>query len=105
MTPRGPARSLDLMQPAITAEVDRLWPGESIEQRGLSLSEEVGEVNRAILKRGIGHRGTTEEWTANLRLELGQLVGVAASIAEAEGFSLAEAVEDALEALRGMERQ
>ena len=86
-------------------EVDRLWPGESVYARGLALSEETGEVCRAMLKRN--HAGavgtfkgkTAEEWTENLRTEVFQAIGVLLDIADREGFSVGLGLFDTLNVL------
>ncbi len=89
-----------------SAEVERLWPDETIHQAGLALAEEVGEDGRAITKRGHAQRNGTckgmypNEWTDNLRTELAQVVMVAARIAWSEGFDLAAACSQEIDALR-----
>lgn len=92
------------LQAMIHHEVGRRWPEEDILRRGLALGEEAGEVQRAILKRTEGHRTTDLDglpWSENLRLELGQVILVALSIAEAEGFSAFHALHDAFLGLLG----
>lgn len=79
---------------------NELWPGETIEEAALALCEEAGEVARAIIKRnhaevGSGDRAP-DDWDANLRTELAQVVVVAMKMAEREGFSLIHAVLDEL---------
>jgi len=93
---------------AISVEVDRLWPGEDDGGRAQCLSEEAGEVSRAITKRRHASRSksgtckgmTVEQWTEELRLELAQTVGVCLDIAHREGFDLAGDIEACLGALR-----
>lgn len=92
------------------AEVDRLWPGETIQERGNCLAEETGEVNRAITKRrhAIKNKSgkckgmTVEDWTDNLHKETMQTLGVALSICAMEGF---DPVEGLLEALSALQRR
>ena len=55
---------------------------------------------RALLKRTEGHRGSPAEWTANLRFEVAQTVGVLLNIAHHEGFDLADALEEVIDGLR-----
>lgn len=89
--------ALDLEQETVWALVDLIWPGETALSRAVSLCEEAGEVCRAILKRdhairGVGDRGQERDWSANLRVEVAQVMINCMAIAEAEGFSLEEAV-------------
>lgn len=58
----------------------------------LVIAEEAGEVCRAVLKREQGIRGTSEEWTAELRKELGDLIITAHALAGFEGWDLDEVV-------------
>ena len=60
----------------------------------LVVSEEAGEVSRAVLKRKTGHRGTYEEWTAELRKEIGDVIIGLAYLASIEGFDLEQAIQD-----------
>lgn len=95
---------LDKMQELIGFHVDRLWPGEGIEIAALSLCEEAGEVARAVAKRAHKTRGSQEKWTANLRTEIGQVVGVCMDIARREGFSVADVMAETLGALAMREK-
>jgi NTP pyrophosphatase (non-canonical NTP hydrolase) len=74
--------------------IRRTWPGEGTTEQALGLAEEAGEVCRAVLKRIHGTRGTTEQWTAEIRKEAGDVVLVLLGLASYEGFSLAQAVVD-----------
>lgn len=80
-----------------------LWPGETVEEAGLALAEEAGEVARAIIKRNHAERGEGDrppkDWTANLREEVADVVIVCAKIANREGFDLNEAVEKGIAGL------
>lgn len=60
----------------------------------LGLAEEVGELCRAVLKRDQGIRGTHEEWSAEIRKELGDCVIKLLDIAAYEGVDLTEAFYD-----------
>jgi NTP pyrophosphatase (non-canonical NTP hydrolase) len=100
-----PQRGLDALADVLGMHVDRLWPEQTLAGSGLALSEECGEVNRAILKRQHGTKKTHEEWTANLRLEVGQVVGVCMDIARREGFSLSAVVGEVVAALCVRERE
>lgn len=85
-----------------------LWPGETLEEAGLALSEEAGEVARAIIKRShaLRHEGDREpfDWADNLRREVAQVVVVCAKMAHFEGFDLGAAVEAELRALEDRAR-
>jgi len=54
----------------------------------LGLSEEVGELSRAVLKREQGIRGTYDEWTAEIAKELGDVMIKLLDVAETAGFDL-----------------
>jgi NTP pyrophosphatase (non-canonical NTP hydrolase) len=77
-----------------------MWPGETLEEAGLALGEEVGEVHRAIVKRNHAARhegdrpGDVAHWTKNLQQELAAVVIVAAKMANREGFDLLETVSE-----------
>jgi NTP pyrophosphatase (non-canonical NTP hydrolase) len=62
-------------------------PPDAMKQ-ALVLAEETGEVCRAVIKREQGIRGTYEEWSANLKIELAQTLITLFAIAELEGFDL-----------------
>lgn len=100
---------LDAIAEEIRWDIDRLWPDESPEGRLNCLAEEVGEATRANTKRrharvhGTFKGLTPEEWTANLRLELAQAIGVILDIANREGFSMNEALLEVGHTLRGRE--
>ncbi len=82
---------------------DCLWPFETIEEAGLALAEEAGEVAKAIIKRNHALRGegdrASADWTANLQVELAQVVVVAMKMADREEFSLWDAIQTELSAL------
>jgi NTP pyrophosphatase (non-canonical NTP hydrolase) len=61
---------------------------------GLILSEEAGEICRAILKRRHGHRASYEEWTTEIRKEVPDVLLVLFRVAYEEGWDLGEALED-----------
>lgn len=65
-----------------------LWPNESMEDLLIGLTEEVGELNRAFLKRKRGIRGTHKEWTENFALEFGQVIITLICIANREGLEI-----------------
>ncbi len=90
---------LDEVQAQVAAIVDTLWPGEDEKNRALALAEEAGEVARATLKRDharkqVGDRVDERDWDANLRLEVSQVVINCLAIAQAEGWSLREMIEE-----------
>lgn len=94
---------LDKEQATVVWITDALWPSETVEEAALALCEEAGEVARAVIKRNHQDRNEGDrpetDWTANLRVELAQVVIVAMKMAEREGFSLAEAIFDEMAAL------
>jgi NTP pyrophosphatase (non-canonical NTP hydrolase) len=99
----GPSPPLDAWADHVVFHVQRLWPKESVEDRGLALAEEAGETCRAILKRKEGTRKTPEFWTDKLKIEVGQTIVVAMSIARQEGWSVIEVIANAIGALAAME--
>ena len=90
-------RSFRFLQADALRLVDERWPGDDMARRGLALCEEAGEVARCILKADANHAGyrTDTDWTAQLRIELGQVAFVLATIAEAAGVNLDDAFLDA----------
>lgn len=85
---------LDRIQGLVHQEAKRRWPDlMTAESEGLALAEEAGEVCRAIIKRKEGTRGTRDEWTEQLKIEMGQVVCVLMNIAEIEGVRLSECIE------------
>jgi len=65
---------------------------ENITETALGLSEETGELCRAVLKRYQGIRGEASYWSAELRKELADVVIKAHDVAGVEGFDLMMAV-------------
>jgi NTP pyrophosphatase (non-canonical NTP hydrolase) len=59
----------------------------------LIIAEETGEIARAVLKREQAIRGTYEQWSDELKLEMAQTTIALLVLAELEGFDLLEAVE------------
>lgn len=97
---------------ALAKEVDRLWPHENDPAyRAACLAEEAGEVNRAVTKRrhaayaadGRCKGRTVDEWTDELRVELGQTLGVILDIAHRERIDLVPALEQCLGTLQRRE--
>lgn len=97
------AEDLDGQQVLAEALTNALWPGETIEEAALALAEEAGEVARAVIKRNHASRSEGDrpptDWTHNLRVELAQVVVVALKMAEREGFSLWDAIDEQLHVL------
>lgn len=87
-----PALSPSDLQASMHEESLRRWPDMDAESEALALAEEAGEVCRAVLKRGRGIRGSSEEWTDNLRTEITQTAAVLCNLAAIEGFDLFEAM-------------
>ena len=92
--------NLDQLQKHVYAEFARRWPENTIVTEGLALAEEAGEVCRAILKRLEGTRGTPEEWTANLRKEIGQAMLVLLNLAALEEADASDVLVEAWEGFR-----
>lgn len=93
----GPLNAIAAVQ---AREVERIWPtpeGQDPLLRQLAaLTEEVGEVARALLKRSHAarsadgrHKGrTVAEWSEEVALEMGQALGVLLGLAHQEGVDL-----------------
>lgn len=93
-------------------EVERIWPTPAGEDPVLrqvaALTEEVGEIARAVLKRSHAsrtadgrHKGlSVEEWTEEVALEIGQALGVLLGLAHQEGVHLDARMAATLDALR-----
>lgn len=87
---------LDAVQWVIERMTDTIWHDEPIEEAGLALSEEAGEVAKGILKRNHQRRGHGDreqtDWDAYIRKEVSQVFVTILKIAQREGFSLREAL-------------
>lgn len=81
------------LQAAIYSNAVRRWPDMDVESEALALAEETGEVCRAVVKRRHGVRGSRDDWSAQLRVELAQVVAACFNLPAIEGFDLMEAVE------------
>jgi NTP pyrophosphatase (non-canonical NTP hydrolase) len=64
----------------------------TIEQQGLVMAEECGEVAQCILKRAQGIRGDAEVWTDRLEEEVADAIITLLAIAEMEDFDAQWAV-------------
>ena len=64
------------------------FPDENLSTALLGLCEEVGEAARCQVKATQGIRGTEEQWMAELRKEIGDVVIKAAHVCIVEGWSL-----------------
>lgn len=100
----GHPEGMDDYQRIVLEAVEERWPNEGFERRIFALVEEVGEVARCILKAHASHDGYRDDvdWDEQLRVEAGQVGLVLASIAEAAEFSLADAMDDALDGVLGI---
>jgi NTP pyrophosphatase (non-canonical NTP hydrolase) len=82
------------LQHDVNAYVDANFGTTPPDVQMLNLIEEVGELSRALIKRRQGIRGTTEEWTAEIRKEIGDTLISLFVLAEQEGVNaLSVAVE------------
>ena len=70
------------------------FPKSDLPQQALVLTEEVGEVCRAIVKKAQGIRGMAEHWDANLRTEVADVLIALCAVAEHAGIDLADALTD-----------
>lgn len=105
-------RPLDGIAQAQATEVERIWPTpegqDPVLRQVAALTEEVGEIARAVLKRSHAsrtadgtHKGlTVDQWTAEVHLEIGQALGVLLGLAHQEAMDLDESMSETIEALR-----
>lgn len=100
---------------AFRTEVLRVWPHMEyldIFAQTAACAEELGEINRAALKRvhatyATARRAkgkTASEWTDELAVEICQAIGTLLQLAVIEGVDLDKGMPEVLEALRQMER-
>ena len=75
-------------QEAVAEWVELNFRRDPLAVKTLGLVEEVGELCRAIIKREQGIRGTYDEWTAEIRKELGDIVIKLLDVAECASFDL-----------------
>jgi NTP pyrophosphatase (non-canonical NTP hydrolase) len=81
------------LQAEVAEWVNRNRIDNTIETATLCVAEEAGELCRAVVKRHQGIRGSAEEWTAEIRKELADIIISASYVATLEGFDLADAVD------------
>lgn len=93
-------------------QVERIWPTpegqDPVLRQVAALTEEVGEIARAVLKRSHATRSSTgkhkglspAEWTHALAVEIGQALGVLLGLAHQEGIDLDEMMVDTIDDLR-----
>jgi NTP pyrophosphatase (non-canonical NTP hydrolase) len=105
-------RPLDGIAEAQATEVERIWPTptgqDPVLRQVAALTEEVGEIARAVLKRSHAsrttdgtHKGlTVDEWTEEVALEIGQALGVLLGLAHQEGVHLDDRMAATIDALR-----
>ena len=88
---------LNQIAEAVSTEVGRRWPHmNTVQSEALALFEEGGEIARAIVKRDEGTRGTPEEWTVELRKEIGQTFLVLLNIAHLEGIDVEDLIRESI---------
>jgi NTP pyrophosphatase (non-canonical NTP hydrolase) len=73
------------------ADSDRRTPVDAL-CAVIGLGEEAGEVQRAVLKRHQGIRGTSEEWVQEAEKELGDVFIKMVDVAESLGIDLDKAI-------------
>jgi NTP pyrophosphatase (non-canonical NTP hydrolase) len=90
----------DISIPTIQAEV-AVWSNRNfggpdlypVEIAALGMGEEAGELQRAILKRWHNIRGTHEEWTEEIKKELGDCFIKLCDVASRAGLGLEECID------------
>ena len=73
---------------------DNFGPSRCVEHQVLVLTEEVGELCRAVVKRAQGIRGSRAHWTEQVRAEAADVLITLLAIAATEGFDLQHAAAD-----------
>lgn len=82
---------------ALVESIQR-WQHRNFEHTTTELSvfgglvEETGEVMRAAVKRSQGIRGTSDEWAAEIRKEVGDTFIKLCDVARYEGFDLVDVI-------------
>jgi len=82
------------MQNEVAPWVGSNFPNDTVETATLGVTEEAGELARAVLKRYQGIRGTFEEWTEEMRKELGDVFIKLCHVASLAGIDLEYAIAD-----------
>lgn len=72
----------------------RNFPRQSVAINQVVLTEEVGELSRAIAKLDAGIRGTKEEWIVEARKEIGDVIISLMSVATSLDIDAEQAVAD-----------
>jgi NTP pyrophosphatase (non-canonical NTP hydrolase) len=70
------------------------FPGHSPLENTTGLAEEAGELCRAVLKLERGIRGTREEWLAEIKKEIGDVIICCIFIANDYGVDWAQALQE-----------
>lgn len=79
---------------------DRNFPDHSSIDAFLGMTEEMGELAHAILKRAQGIRGTADEHTAAIRDAVADWIIFACGFADNEGFDIGEVVQQTWEQVK-----
>lgn len=72
---------------------EKHFPKHNRDKLGLLCGEEVGEVQRAILKQGLQIRGTYEFWQDELEKEIAEAITALCALAGNVGMDLEGAIE------------
>lgn len=83
----------------------RNWLGDNFPPIDLAtlqllLTEEVGELSRAIAKRAVGIRGTQEEWDQEIYKEIGDVLLALLHVTSEMGFDIELVVHDRWQTIR-----
>lgn len=81
-------------QQAINAWHSKNFQPVSVERNQLNLTEETGELSRAIIKMKQGIRGTESEWLTEAYKEVGDVFISLCNVAGSLGIDLEQAIED-----------
>lgn len=89
-----PTTAIRIYQSQVTEWVQRNFGDKATKFTAIvGLTEEVGELCRAVVKRSQGIRGTKEEWDAEIEKELGDIFIKLCDTAGHYGVDLQDAIE------------
>ena len=91
--------NLDLLQFLVAEWHSKNFPMVDLNVDQLGLTEEVGELSRALVKMHTGYRGSPEEWKQEAYKEIGDVFISLLNVASALQINLSDAVMDRWETI------
>lgn len=86
--------NVKLLQEQINAWHNKNFSDSNAIRQQLNLTEEVGELSRAIIKMDQGIRGSQADWLAEAKKEVGDVLISLSNVAGALGIDIQEAWEE-----------